>query len=57
MANMCLAGCYMINGVSALHGDILKNSLFADVYSFEPEKFTYVTNGIDLRRWLSQINP
>ena len=57
MANMCLAGCYMINGVSALHGDILKNSLFADVYSFEPEKFTYVTNGIDHRRWLSQINP
>ena len=40
MANMCLAGCYMINGVSGLHGDILKNSLFADIYSFEPEKFT-----------------
>ena len=57
MANMCLAGCYMINGVSGLHGDILKRDLFADVYSFEPEKFTYVTNGIDHRRWLSQINP
>ena len=57
MANMCLAGCYMINGVSALHGDILKNSLFADVYSFEPEKFTYVTNGIDHRRWLSPDQP
>ena len=57
MANMCLAGCYMINGVSGLHGDILKNSLFHDVYSFEPEKFTYVTNGIDHRRWLSQVNP
>ncbi len=57
MANICLAACYMINGVSALHGDILKNDLFKDVCSFEPEKFTYITNGIDHRRWLSQINP
>ena len=57
MANMCLAACYMINGVSKLHGDILKNDLFRDICEFEPEKFTYVTNGIDHRRWLSQINP
>ena len=57
MANICLAGCYMINGVSALHGDILKNDLFHDIYTLKPEKFTYVTNGIDHRRWLSQINP
>ena len=57
MANMCLATCYMVNGVSRLHGDILKNDLFNDIYSIEPEKFTYVTNGIDHRRWLSQINP
>ena len=57
MANMCLAGCYMVNGVSALHGDILKNELFRDVCEFEPEKFTYITNGIDHRRWLSQVNP
>ena len=57
MANMCLAGCYMINGVSGLHGDIIKRDLFADVSSFWPEKFTYVTNGIDHRRWLSQVNP
>ena len=57
MANMCLAGCYMVNGVSGLHGDILKNDLFRDVCEFEPEKFTYITNGIDHRRWLSQVNP
>ena len=57
MANLAVIGSHNVNGVSALHGDILKNSLFADVYSFEPEKFTYVTNGIDHRRWLSQINP
>ncbi len=57
MANMCLAACYKVNGVSQLHGDILKRDLFKDVCSIRPERFTYVTNGIDHRRWLSQINP
>ena len=57
MANMCLAACYKVNGVSRLHGDILKNDLFKDVHSFRPERFTHVTNGIDHRRWLGQINP
>ncbi len=57
MANMCLAACYKVNGVSRLHGDILKNDLFKDVYSLRPQQFTYVTNGIDHRRWLTQINP
>jgi starch phosphorylase len=57
MANLCLAACYKVNGVSRLHGEILKNSLFRDIYSLQPEKFTYVTNGIDHRRWLAQINP
>ena len=57
MANMCLASCHMVNGVSRLHGEILKNDLFRDMNSVEPEKFMSVTNGIDHRRWLSQINP
>ena len=57
MANMCLAACYKVNGVSKLHGDILKRDLFRDLYDIRPERFTYVTNGIDHRRWLSQINP
>lgn len=57
MANLCLATCYRVNGVSKLHGDILKNDLFHDIYEIHPELFTYVTNGIDHRRWLSQINP
>ena len=57
MANMCLAACYRVNGVSKLHGDILKRDLFKDVCSIRPERFTHVTNGIDHRRWLSQINP
>jgi len=57
MANLDLATCYKVNGVSRLHGDILKRDLFRDVYGLRPERFTYVTNGIDHRRWLAQINP
>ena len=57
MANLCLAACYKVNGVSRLHGDILKRDLFRDLYSVRPDRFTYVTNGIDHRRWLAQINP
>jgi starch phosphorylase len=36
MANLCLAACFKVNGVSALHGDILKNELFADIYTLRP---------------------
>lgn len=57
MANLCQAVCFRINGVSALHGEILRNNLFRDVCSLTPERFTFVTNGIDHRRWLDQINP
>ena len=57
MANLCLAACYKVNGVSRLHGEILRNDIFRDVCSITPDKFTHVTNGIDHRRWLAQINP
>ena len=57
MANLCLATCSKVNGVSRLHGEILKNDLFHDIYSIRPDRFTHVTNGIDHRRWLAQINP
>ena len=57
MASMCLATCFKVNGVSRLHGDILINDLFRDMYTIRPDRFTYVTNGIDHRRWLAQINP
>ncbi len=57
MANICLAACHHINGVSALHTDILKNDQFKDYYAIAPEKFVNVTNGITYRRWLCQANP
>ena len=57
MANLCLATCFKVNGVSRLHGEILKNDLFHDIFTLRPERFTHVTNGIDHRRWLAQINP
>lgn len=57
MANLCLAACHKVNGVSKLHSEILKESIFKDYYTINPEKFTNVTNGIAYRRWLCQANP
>ncbi len=57
MANLCLATSHTINGVSALHSDILKRDVFADYCNMHPEKFTNVTNGITHRRWVAQANP
>ncbi len=57
MANLCVCACQTINGVSALHSDILKREVFHDAYLAQPGKFKNVTNGVDHRRWLSQINP
>ena len=57
MANLCVMGCHSVNGVSALHSEIIKTSIFRDFYDVMPEKFTNVTNGIAHRRWLNQSNP
>ncbi len=57
MANLCLATSHTINGVSALHSDILRHDVFADYYAMHPEKFTNVTNGITHRRWVAEANP
>lgn len=57
MANLCVAGSHCVNGVSALHSEILKDTVFHDFYTITPEKFTNVTNGIAFRRWICQANP
>ena len=57
MANLCVAACHSVNGVSALHSQILKDTLFNDYYKITPDKFKNVTNGIAHRRWLCQANP
>lgn len=57
MANLCLSASHTINGVSALHSDLLKQDVFSVYYNMHPEKFTNVTNGITYRRWLALANP
>lgn len=57
MANLCVAGSHSVNGVSALHSQILRDTVFKDFYTISPAKFTNVTNGIAFRRWLCQSNP
>ena len=57
MANLCVVAAYSVNGVSALHSQILKDQLFCDFNDIYPAKFTNVTNGITHRRWLIEANP
>lgn len=57
MANLAVIASYKVNGVSALHSDILKDTVFRDFYDVYPQKFTNVTNGVAHRRWLNQSNP
>lgn len=57
MANLCVVGSHSVNGVSELHSNIIKDSIFRDFYEYTPQKFCNVTNGIAHRRWLNQSNP
>ncbi len=57
MANLCVIGSQKVNGVSALHSDIIKDTIFSDFNDVYPGRFTNVTNGITHRRWLIQSNP
>ena len=56
MAWLAVLASHQINGVSVLHSDLMKQSIFADFYLLFPERFTNVTNGITPRRWLAQAN-
>ncbi len=57
MANLSVVGSHTVNGVSKLHSEILKKTIFHDFYKMTPWKFTNVTNGVFHRRWLNNANP
>jgi len=57
MANLCVVMCEYVNGVSGLHTEILKSTVFGNYYLYKPDKFLNVTNGVTHRRWLLQANP
>ena len=57
MAHLAVVGSHTVNGVAALHSELLKTTLFADFELIYPGKITNVTNGITPRRWLNQANP
>ncbi|MEQ1629028.1 MAG: glycogen/starch/alpha-glucan phosphorylase [Gallionella sp.] len=57
MAYLAIIGSHTVNGVAAIHSELLKTTLFSDFHRIYPNKFINVTNGITPRRWLNQANP
>jgi starch phosphorylase len=57
MAHLASAGCHAINGVAALHSELLKETVLRDFHTVAPEKFFNVTNGVTPRRWMALSNP
>lgn len=56
MAHLCIVGSHQVNGVSQLHSELMRQTIFADFASLYPQRFTNVTNGVTPRRWLAQCN-
>ena len=57
MAHLAIVGSFSVNGVAALHTELLTQGLFSDFYALWPEKFSNKTNGVTPRRWLAKANP
>jgi len=57
MANLAFAGSHSVNGVAALHTELMKKTVFADLHRLYPDRINNKTNGITPRRWLQQCNP
>jgi len=57
MANLAVVGSHTVNGVARLHSELMQQTIFADFAAQHPDRFTNVTNGIAVRRWLKQSNP
>lgn len=57
MSHLSVVGCHKVNGVAKLHSQLMRETIFKDFAALWPERFTNVTNGITVRRWLKQANP